>query len=155
MPEHLPGKFTTTAAPTTNTAIAPGACKLVANEPKDSDNEIGGDDGCASCYSSSMRDLLSDELPEDCTFNGTDELQVNEHSSETILHTATKILFFFQIPFSQHQQVIQELQENLEQMTRDKMTLEAKIIEMSSYKNEMIMLQNEITKLQVNRIKPE
>lgn len=52
------------------------ACKSYGNDPKDSDNEIGGDDGCASCYSSSMRDLLSDELSEDCTFNGTDELHV-------------------------------------------------------------------------------
>lgn len=53
-----------------------GIGKVVAGELKDSDTEIGGDDGCGSCYSSSMRDLLSDELPEDCTFNGNDELQV-------------------------------------------------------------------------------
>lgn len=35
-------------------------------------------------------------------------------------------------------------------MTRDKMTLEAKIMEMSSYKNEMLILQGEIAKLQVS-----
>lgn len=49
----------------------------------------------------------------------------------------------------QQHQIIQELQENLEQVTRDKMALEAKIMEMSSYKNEIMMLQNEIVKLQV------
>lgn len=53
--------------------------------------------------------------------------------------------------FAQHQQhqIIHELQENLEQVTRDKMALEAKIMEMSSYKNEIMILQNEIVKLQV------
>lgn len=51
--------------------------KRHATDLKDSDTEIGADDGCGSCYSSSMRDLLSDELPEDCTFNGNDELQVS------------------------------------------------------------------------------
>lgn len=51
--------------------------------------------------------------------------------------------------FSQQHQIIQELQENLEQVTRDKVTLEAKIMEMSSYKSEMLMLQSEIVKLQV------
>lgn len=79
MPEHLTGKSSTALATTTTnsgTVTNTGVCKLLSNELKDSDNEIGGDDGCASCYSSSMRDLLSDELPEDCTFNGTDELQV-------------------------------------------------------------------------------
>lgn len=50
--------------------------------------------------------------------------------------------------FQQHQ-IIHELQENLEQVTRDKIALEAKIMEMSSYKNEMLMLQSEIVKLQV------
>lgn len=49
----------------------------------------------------------------------------------------------------QQQQIIHDLQENLDQMTRDKITLEAKIIEMSPYKSEMVVLQGEITKLQV------
>lgn len=52
----------------------------------------------------------------------------------------------------QQQQIIHDLQENLDQMARDKMTLEAKIIEMSPYKNELIVLQGEITKLQVHWI---
>lgn len=62
-------------AVTQNTATS--VHKTLAHELKDSDTEIGADDGCGSCYSSSMRDLLSDELPEDCTFNGNDEIQVN------------------------------------------------------------------------------
>lgn len=62
-----------------NASIGPSSAlgKRHAADLKDSDTEIGADDGCGSCYSSSMRDLLSDELPEDCTFNGNDELQVN------------------------------------------------------------------------------
>ncbi|XP_055319282.1 cytospin-A isoform X2 [Sitodiplosis mosellana] len=128
MTEHSPDKLiigsTTTVATTgANSNTTTGIGKVVAGELKDSDTEIGPDDGCGSCYSSSMRDLLSDELPED-TFNGHDEIQ-------------------------QHQ-IIHELQENLEQVTRDKMALEAKIMEMSSYKSEMLMLQSEIVKLQVN-----
>lgn len=51
--------------------------------------------------------------------------------------------------YLQHQQIIHDLQENLDQMIRDKVTLESKIIEMASYKNEMLALQGEITKLQV------
>lgn len=58
-------------------AINSGYCKPCGSELKDSDHEIGVDDGCASCYSSSMRDLLCEDLPEDCTFNGSDELQVS------------------------------------------------------------------------------
>lgn len=61
-------------------------------------------------------------------------------------------IFFYQL-LQQHQ-IIHELQENLEQVTRDKMALEAKIMEMSSYKNEIMILQNEIVKLQVNNLTP-
>lgn len=57
---------------------------------------------------------------------------------------------FFPFIIQQQHQIIHELQENLEQVTRDKMALEAKIMEMSSYKNEIMMLQNEIVKLQVS-----
>lgn len=64
----------TTSLPTV--AIRSGNCKSYGGEVKDSDTEIGVEDGCASCYSSSMRDLLCDDLPEDCTFNGSDEIQV-------------------------------------------------------------------------------
>lgn len=59
-------------------AINSSNCKAYGSELKDSDNEIGVDDGCASCYSSSMRDLLCEDLPEDCTFNGPDEIQVSQ-----------------------------------------------------------------------------
>lgn len=51
--------------------------------------------------------------------------------------------------YLQQHQIIHELQENLEHVTRDKIALEAKIMEMSSYKGEMLMLQSEIVKLQV------
>lgn len=44
---------------------------------------------------------------------------------------------------------MQELQSHLERLTRDKMTLEAKIVELSQYQNEVGTLRNEITKLQV------
>lgn len=76
--EHLQDKLvSTTASPTNNpSAVGNIVGKSLNVDPKDSDNEIGGDDGCASCYSSSMRDLLSDELPEDCTFNGPEDIQV-------------------------------------------------------------------------------
>lgn len=92
MTEHSPDKLvigSTTALVSSgglsgNTAIALGG-KRHTTDLKDSDTEIGADDG--SCYSSSMRDLLSDELPEDCTFNGNDELQVPK-------------LFFFLLIFS-------------------------------------------------------
>ncbi|XP_031617603.1 cytospin-A-like [Contarinia nasturtii] len=128
MTEHSPDRLIigSTVVPSGVNQNVAGTCIgiVVAGELKDIDTEVGVDDGCGSCYSSSMRDLLSDELPEDCTFNGNDELQ--------------------------QYQIIQELQENLEQVARDKMELESKIIEMSSYKNDMLMLQSEIVKLQVN-----
>lgn len=54
------------------------------------------------------------------------------------------------IAIEQHQQLIHELQENLEQVTRDRSALEAKLAEMSSHKSEVLVLQSEITKLQVN-----
>lgn len=79
MTEHSPDKLiigSTAVSSGVNTNTATAAGKRLISELKDSDTEIGGDDGCGSCYSSSMRDLLSDELPEDCTFNGNDELQV-------------------------------------------------------------------------------
>lgn len=44
---------------------------------------------------------------------------------------------------------MQELQQHLDRLTRDKMALEAKIVELSSYQNEVGILRNEITKLQV------
>lgn len=57
-------------------AITTSIAREISGDLKDIDTEIGADDGCGSCYSSSIRDLLSDELPEDCTFNGNDEFQV-------------------------------------------------------------------------------
>lgn len=69
MPEHLTSKLNS------------GCISKLSIEHKDSDNETGVDDGCASCYSNSMRDLLSaDDLTDDCTFNGTDEIQVQFYS---------------------------------------------------------------------------
>lgn len=50
----------------------------------------------------------------------------------------------------QRNQFIHELQQNLEQITRDKMNLEAEIMKMSSYKSEVMILQSEIMKLQVS-----
>lgn len=50
----------------------------------------------------------------------------------------------------QQNQLIHELQLNLEQITRDKMSLEAEIMKMSSYKSEVMILQSEIMKLQVS-----
>lgn len=98
MTDHSPDKLvlgTTSAhqqAVTPNTAIS--VHKTLTTELKDSDTEIGADDGCGSCYSSSMRDLLSDELPEDCTFNGNDEIQVISQSiRESIMDKFT--IFFF------------------------------------------------------------
>lgn len=76
--EHLQDKFiSTTAIPTDNSSAFPIVGKSLNSNLKESDNDIGVDDGCISCYSSSMRDLLSDELPEDCTFNGPDDIQVH------------------------------------------------------------------------------
>lgn len=84
MTEHSPDKLvigSTTALASSggvSVSITSAVGKRHTVDHKDnSDTEIGADDGCGSCYSSSMRDLLSDELPEDCTFNGNDELQVN------------------------------------------------------------------------------
>lgn len=45
---------------------------------------------------------------------------------------------------------IHELQQSLEQITRDKINLEAEIMKMSSYKSEVMILQSEIMKLQVS-----
>lgn len=76
--EHLQDKFiSTTAIPTDSPSESPIVGKSLNSVLRDIDNEIGADDGCISCYSSSMRDLLSDELPEDCTFNGPDDIQVH------------------------------------------------------------------------------
>lgn len=59
-------------------ASTSGCVNKLSNEYRDSDNETGVDDGGTSCFSGSMRDLLSTEnLTEDCTFNGTEESQVN------------------------------------------------------------------------------
>lgn len=98
MTEHSPEKFvigsTTNATLTTiaaNSNTITGIGKVVAGELKDSDTEIGPDDGCASCYSSSMRDLLSDELPED-TFNGHDDIQVNWISSNFVDHAQIRFI---------------------------------------------------------------
>lgn len=58
-------------------ASTSGCVNKLSNEYRDSDNETGVDDGGTSCFSGSMRDLLSTEnLTEDCTFNGTEESQV-------------------------------------------------------------------------------
>lgn len=43
-----------------------------------------------------------------------------------------------------------ELQSHLERLTRENMTLEAKIGELSQYQNEVVALRSEIAKLQVN-----
>lgn len=60
------------------------------------------------------------------------------------------ILFVWCSSPSQQNQFIHELQQNLEQITCDKMNLEAEIIKMSSYKSEVMILQSEIMKLQVS-----
>lgn len=65
-------------------ASTSGCVNKLSNEYRDSDNETGVDDGGTSCFSGSMRDLLSTEnLTEDCTFNGTDESQVKFFWSST------------------------------------------------------------------------
>lgn len=81
MTEHSPDKHlvigsTTALVSSGGVSVSASTSKRLTADLKDSDTEIGADDGCGSCYSSSMRDLLSDELPEDCTFNGNDDLQV-------------------------------------------------------------------------------
>lgn len=53
--------------------------------------------------------------------------------------------------FLQRNLFIHELQQNLEQITRDKISLEAEIMKMSSYKSEVMILQSEIMKLQVSK----
>lgn len=47
---------------------------------------------------------------------------------------------------------MQELQNHLDRLTIDKMALETKIAELSTYQNEVINLRSEITKLQVNKL---
>lgn len=44
-----------------------------------------------------------------------------------------------------------ELQSHLERMTRDKMALEVKVVELSTFQNEVITLRTELNKLQVNK----
>lgn len=86
-------KLISTASPTNNSlALNATVSRSLTNDPKDSDNEIGGDDGCVSCYSSSMRDLLSDDLPEDCTFNGADDIQVIKLSSDLFISEIAYVL---------------------------------------------------------------
>ncbi|XP_037916874.1 cytospin-A-like isoform X6 [Hermetia illucens] len=48
----------------------------------------------------------------------------------------------------QQQSMMQELQSHLERLTREKMALEARIIELSSYQAEVVQLRNEIAKFQ-------
>lgn len=50
----------------------------------------------------------------------------------------------------QQNQIIHDLQQNLEQLARDKVHLEAELMKMSSYKSEVMILQSEIMKLQVS-----
>lgn len=58
-------------------ASTSGCINKLSSEYRDSDNETGVDDAGTSCFSGSMRDLLSTEnLTEDCTFNGMEESQV-------------------------------------------------------------------------------
>lgn len=63
--------------PSSKSASTSGCVHKLSSDYRDSDNETGVDDGGTSCFSGSMRDLLSTEnLTEDCTFNGTEESQV-------------------------------------------------------------------------------
>lgn len=50
---------------------------------------------------------------------------------------------------ARQQSRLQDLQSHLERLTREKMTLEAKIGELSQYQSEVVALRNEIAKLQV------
>lgn len=50
---------------------------------------------------------------------------------------------------ARQQSRLQDLQSHLERLTREKMTLEAKIGELSQYQGEVVALRNEIAKLQV------
>lgn len=45
---------------------------------------------------------------------------------------------------------MQELQNHLEKIETEKMQLENQVYELSSYQNEVMLLRNEISKLQVN-----
>lgn len=64
--------------PSSKSASTSGCINKVSCDYRDSDNETGVDDGGTSCFSGSMRDILSTEnLTEDCTFNGTEESQVS------------------------------------------------------------------------------
>lgn len=71
-------------------ASASGCVNKLSNDYRDSDNETGVDDGGTSCFSGSMRDLLSSEnLTEDCTFNGPEESQVKFNNRATHVRGAS------------------------------------------------------------------
>lgn len=74
MPDHLTGK------------ISGSGHLLIDQKDSDNDNYSGIGSGATgvvglcsdgSCYSNSMRDLLSDDLTDDGTFDGTDDIQVS------------------------------------------------------------------------------
>lgn len=48
---------------------------------------------------------------------------------------------------------MQELQNHLEKISREKMSLELKVTELSTFQNEVVSLRNEITTLKVRRRK--
>lgn len=82
---------------------------------------------------------------EDNRFNWVHEICYGKYNTELI----GNVFFFFVIQGARQQSRMQELQTHLERLTRDKMTLEAKIVELTQYQNEVVALRNEITKLQV------
>lgn len=49
---------------------------------------------------------------------------------------------------------MQELQNHLEKISREKMSLELKVTELSTFQTEVVSLRNEITTLKVRRSKP-
>lgn len=66
-----------------------------------------------------------------------------------ITNDFNKIIFYFK-QGARQQSRMQELQSHIERMNRDKMALEAKIVELSSYQNEVVSLRSEMSKLQVS-----
>jgi hypothetical protein len=49
---------------------------------------------------------------------------------------------------------MQELQSQIDKLHREKLALEDKVVELSSYQKEVVALRNEITKMQVSNPKP-
>lgn len=72
------------------------------------------------------------------------------HAHTTLCTTRPALLCCCRnIQGARQQSRLLELQSHLERLTREKMTLEAKIGELSQYQNEVVALRNEIAKLQV------